>query len=199
MTPQVLAYFLAVLSLVMSGMLVIRLRAPYSLMVWFPNLASGALAPVWLAAGVTGAGIGLISGAPVAVVAGVVGAIVMGEFLVRVVGSHNGVVETLTPDWRPWISDEQHTSMLKRRWSVWMPDSPEPRWERDLVYWTLPGTTRRLLCDLWQPLDPKASSGLAILFFHGSAWYVLRKDFGTLGVEMRSAVRPAVGQCHRGA
>jgi acetyl esterase/lipase len=179
MVQHLLAYFFALLSLLMSGMLLIKLRAPYSLMVWFPNMTGGALAPLWLAAGVTGAALGLANGAPAAVVAGAVGATVMGEFLVRLAGPHSGVVDSYGPEWRRGIPDEQLTNMLRRRWSPVMPGSPEPRWERDLAFWTVPDTGRPLLCDIWQPPDHKARSGLAILFFHGSAWYLLHKDFGT--------------------
>ena len=42
-----------------------------------------------------------------------------------------------------------------------------------------PRCRRRLLCDLWQPPRGVASSGLALVFLHGGAWYMLDKDFFT--------------------
>ena len=46
-----------------------------------------------------------------------------------------------------------------------------------MPFWNLPD--RRLLCDLWQPLRGVAPSGLALVYLHGSAWYLLDKDFFT--------------------
>jgi acetyl esterase/lipase len=59
-----------------------------------------------------------------------------------------------------------------------MKTSPEPSWERDVVFWTIPDTERDLLCDIWRPANGKAS-GLAFIFLHGSAWAAFDKDFGT--------------------
>jgi len=59
-------------------------------------------------------------------------------------------------------------------------------------FWTLPDANRRsLLCDLWQPPAGVASSGLALAYLHGSAWYLLDKDFFT-----RSFFRHLAGQGH---
>jgi acetyl esterase/lipase len=52
-------------------------------------------------------------------------------------------------------------------------------WERDIPFWTIPGTDRKLLCDVWQPPEGVARSGLAFVYLHGSAWYLLDKDYGT--------------------
>ena len=69
--------------------------------------------------------------------------------------------------------------MLKRRWSLGWPRTGEPCWERDIPFWTIPGTDRKLLCDVWQPPEGAARSGLAFVYLHGSGWYVLDKDMGT--------------------
>ena len=69
--------------------------------------------------------------------------------------------------------------MLKRRWNLGWPRTGEPRWERDIPFWTIPGTDRKLLCDVWQPPEGVARSGLAFVYLHGSAWWILDKDFGT--------------------
>jgi acetyl esterase/lipase len=67
---------------------------------------------------------------------------------------------------------------------------PEPIWERDVPFWTIPGTDRRLLCDLWRPADGEVS-GLAFIYFHGSGWYLFDKDVGT-----RPFFRHLVAQGH---
>jgi acetyl esterase/lipase len=69
--------------------------------------------------------------------------------------------------------------MLRRRWAWHLPAAPEARWQRDVPFWTLPDSGRRLLCDLWQPPRGVAPSGLALVFLHGGAWSLLDKDVGT--------------------
>jgi acetyl esterase/lipase len=59
-----------------------------------------------------------------------------------------------------------------------MKASPEPSWERDVPFWTIPGTDRRLLCDLWRPANGKVS-GLGFVYFHGGGWYMMDKDMMT--------------------
>jgi len=56
---------------------------------------------------------------------------------------------------------------------------PEARWERDIAFRRIPGSSRELLCDLWQPPEGTPSSHLAFLYFHGSGWHWLDKDFNT--------------------
>jgi acetyl esterase/lipase len=60
-----------------------------------------------------------------------------------------------------------------------MVSSQPPRLQQNLEFATLPGGERKLLCDLWQPAEGAPVSGLAFIYFHGSAWYLLDKDFGT--------------------
>lgn len=50
---------------------------------------------------------------------------------------------------------------------------------QDIPFCKLPATNRNLLCDLWLPGEGVERSGIAFIYFHGSAWTVLDKDFGT--------------------
>jgi acetyl esterase/lipase len=70
--------------------------------------------------------------------------------------------------------------MVQKRWTLFlkMKASREPSWERDIPFWTIPGTDRQLLCDLWCPADGK-TTGMAFIYLHGGAWAALDKDFGT--------------------
>jgi acetyl esterase/lipase len=43
----------------------------------------------------------------------------------------------------------------------------------------VPGSGRKLLCDLWQPPAGVPLSGLAVVYLHGGAWCALDKDAGT--------------------
>lgn len=69
--------------------------------------------------------------------------------------------------------------MLQKRWSLGLPRTREPYWQRDIPFWTIPGTDRKLLCDIWQPSDDVTPTGLAFIYLFGSGWYLSHKDFGT--------------------
>jgi hypothetical protein len=60
-----------------------------------------------------------------------------------------------------------------------LPTAPEPRRRQDVAFATLPGTDRKVLCDVWQPPADVPASGLAVVYLHGSAWCMLDKDVGT--------------------
>jgi len=40
---------------------------------------------------------------------------------------------------------------LQRRWGIHLGGTPEPRWQRDIPFWTPLEPTKPLLCDIWQP------------------------------------------------
>jgi acetyl esterase/lipase len=82
--------------------------------------------------------------------------------------------------------------MIRRRWSPLsiMRAFPKPSWERDVPFWTDPGTGREVLCDVWSPSDGKVS-GLAFIYYHGSGWGALDKDYMT-----RPIFRHLVAQGH---
>jgi len=98
----------------------------------------------------------------------------------RVTAAHPGFAQAFGARWERAIAPEQQTGMLQRRWTWHLPAAPEPWWQHDVPFWTLPDADRRLLlCDLWLPPRGVSPSGLALVYLHGSAWYVLDKDFFT--------------------
>lgn len=51
--------------------------------------------------------------------------------------------------------------------------------KQHMAFYTIPGQNREILCDVWQPPEHIAPSGLGFIYLHGSAWYLLDKDLGT--------------------
>jgi len=150
---------------------------------WFvliPKLIAGALSPYWAVIGVVGALMGWIYQALWAIPMGVLGAGIMILYVWQCARDHKGLDNAFGPGWSDQIRPEQARYMVKRRWSWFlkMKASPEPAWERDVAFWTVPDTDRELLCDIWRPADGNVS-GLAVVFFHGSGWYLFDKDVGT--------------------
>jgi len=189
----ILAYILSGLSLLMSALFLIRPKAfIIKGMVWVPFLTAGSLSPYWAVMGALGAIIGGISGAYWAVPMGIIGAVTMIWYVWRCTRDHTGFEDAFGPDWSDQISPEQTRYMVQNRWSWFlrMKASPEPVWERDIPYWTVPDYERELLCDIWRPADGNVS-GLAFVYIHGSMWWLLDKDFCT-----RPFFRHLVAQGH---
>lgn len=182
---QTLAALLAIFSAGMAGLLHLKNRAPKGFALWFPKLFAGALAPVWGLAGALGGLLGLVSGAPLAALLGGWGGYTAWGYLKKVASSQGALEKAFGPQVEQRIPAEHAARMLEWRWDWTFPAAPEPRCQHDLAFWTLENG-RHLLCDLWQPpvgVTPISSgvtpSGLAVLYFHGSGWYILDKDVGT--------------------
>ena len=93
---------------------------------------------------------------------------------------HMGFEKAFGTGWSEEIKPEQAGRIVRRRWTCFlrMKAVPEPTWERNVPFWTIPGSDRQLLCDLWVPAKGHAS-GLGFIYLHGSAWAILNKDVGT--------------------
>jgi acetyl esterase/lipase len=189
----ILATILSGLSLLMSLLLLIgQPKFPLSFWLLLPKLPAGALSPYWAIIGAVGGIIGWISGAYWAIPMGILGAGVMIWYVWRCTRDHKGFEDAFGADWSDLIKPEQAKHMVKRRWSWFlkMKVSPEPIWERDIPFWTVPDSDRQLLCDIWRPADANVS-GLAFVYIHGGAWFHMDKDMGT-----RPFFRHLVAQGH---
>jgi acetyl esterase/lipase len=175
-----LAYILSGLSLLMSVLLLIKVKIPLAFYMLWAKLTAGALSPYWAIMGAVGAIIGWVYQALWAVPMGIVGAGMMIWYVWRCTRDHQGFEQAFGAGWSDLILPEQAKHMVQKRWTWFlkMKASPEPSWERDMAFWTIPGTQRELLCDLWYPANGNVS-GLAFVYFHGSSWFLLDKDFGT--------------------
>ena len=188
----VLATILSGLSFLMSILLVVDLKSPLGVLVWFPKLAAGGLSPIWAVVGASGTVIGLVYGAFWALPMGIIGAGLMVFYGWRCTRDHNGFEEAFGSGWEDQIPPESVKKMVQKRrmWFLKMKASPDPIWERDIPFWTVPGTDRQLFCDVWRPADGDVS-GLVFIYFHGSGWYLFDKDLGT-----RPFFRHLVSQGH---
>ena len=190
---MVLAYIFSCLSLLMSILLIIP-QPKFPLSFWFllPKLPAAALSPYWATIGAAGAIIGVISEVYWTVPLGILGSGIMIWYVWACSRNHGDFEKAFGTDWADKITPEQTRYMVQKRWSWFlkMKASPEPIWERDVPFWTIPGTDRQLLCDIWRPSDGRVS-GLALVYIHGGAWFFMDKDMGT-----RSFFRHMVAQGH---
>lgn len=153
-----LAHLLSFAALGLSGLLYCHLRSRLSLLLWLPKILAGSLAALLVAAGASGAALGLGLHAPPALLAGGLGAALAALHVWRVTAP----LRALEPP--------------PRRKA---PAGAPARRQRDLPFWTVPGTGRPLLCDLWQPPAGQAPTGVGLVYLHSSAWHLADKDLWT--------------------
>ncbi len=108
-----------------------------------------------------------------------------------IAASRGGFAQAFGPGWQDRLSPRGAAAMLRRRWSPIPFHDPDPRVEKDVSFWAIPDTNRQLLADLWLPPSTVQPSGLAFLFFHGSAWHL-----GDKGVGMDPTFRHLAAQGH---
>ncbi len=186
----ILATILSSLSLLLSVLFLLQLKAINT--VFFTRLAAAALSPYWAVMGLVGAVLGWVYSALWAVPMGIMGAGMVIWYVWRCTRNHQGFEKAFGADWTDKIPPEGAKQMGQNRWTWFlrMKISPEPCFERDITFWTLPDTGRELLCDIWRPADDNIS-GLALVYIHGGGWVAGDKDFLT-----RPFFRHLVAQGH---
>lgn len=164
---QVLAHVLAFISLGLGSLLFYRIRSPLGLALWPFKILASSLAVFLALGGALGALLGVGLQAPLAALAGAAGAILAGIYVQRVTAPRVGLAKVLGAGPLPG-------KKRRNRWPF-----ASPRWERDVPFYTPAGSGRPLLCDIWQPPAGVAPTGLAIVYFHSSAWHLADKDLWT--------------------
>jgi acetyl esterase/lipase len=173
------AWGLGLISALAGGLLFTRLKAPKGLLLLGPKLLAGALAPFLAVTGAVAAWLGAFSRAPGAVLAGLFGLAAAARYTSRAVAAPADFEQAFGAGWRARISPQQEAGMLPRRWTWRAPQPAGVRFVRDVLFWTVAENRRDLLCDLWLPPEVTSMSGIALIYFHGSAWSMGDKDLGT--------------------
>lgn len=179
---QTIAITLVSLSTLSGFMVTIRLKQPTSFVWWGIKVFVSALAPFFAFAGVLGSLIGLVYGPLWVLLPGAYSAVVFSAYLFRVKKAlHNnaGFNGAYGTDWESLISPDQKRRFLSDPVALSLPTPTPFIHQQDIPFWLIPDSNRQILCDLWRPPENAKYSGLAFIYFHGSAWGVLDKDFGT--------------------
>jgi acetyl esterase/lipase len=162
---------------------------PVGLYLFVPKMAAGAFSPFIAAAGLLLALVGVMRGSWWMTLPAALAAVGASIVIVRLGRVRADLTAALGPDWADRIPIERRARMVGRWWRGRLPTVPEPRLRQDVVFATVPGTGRRLRCDVWQPPAEVSASGLAVVYLHGSAWYLLDKDVGTRPLFRRLAAQ----------
>ncbi len=178
---QILATVLGCLAALMSILIFLRLHWPTPVL-WILKLFISALSPLLFFIGVLSAIVGLTTGSVFISLIGLYDGLFFFIHIFRVTRPpdvSSGFEQAFGLSWENCISVEQKNHFLPRRTILRLPAVPIPRMEQDISFATIPGNNRKLLCDVWQPNATVTPSGLAFIYLHGSAWYLLDKDVGT--------------------
>lgn len=175
-----LGIVLAIALLLWASLLYVPFRwRPVGMYLFVFKVYAVALAPFIALAGVMLAVAGTLVGSwPIAVPAGIAA---MAAFVAVVcIGAVRGdLTGAFGAGWAERISAERRAGMVRQLWSGRLRRSPEPRLRQNVAFATVPRTDRVLLCDVWQPPAGISPSGIAMVYLHGSAYYILDKDVGT--------------------
>ena len=178
---QIFAIVSGFLAALLSIFILVQLHWPAPVL-WIIKLLVSALSPLLVLIGLLSVVIGMTTGS---VFIGLIGLYDVLFFLVHIFSvtrppdSSGGFEAAFGLNWENRLSTEQKNCLLPSRIILTLPAVPVPRVQRDTSYATIPGSNRKLLCDIWQPNATVIPSGLGFIYMHGSAWYLLDKDVGT--------------------
>jgi hypothetical protein len=143
---------IGVLLLAWTSLLYVPFRwRPVGLYLFVPKMAAGAFTPFIAAAGLLLTLVGGLGGSWRLAVPAAVAAVGASIVIMRLGLLRADLAAALGPDWADRIPSHRRARMVGRWWGGRLPTAPEPRLRQDLVFATVPGTDRRLVCDLWQP------------------------------------------------
>ncbi len=171
---------------------------PGAFMLSFPKILGASLAPLVAAAGATGAVLGMsalcrerrrtpgvelrrgtpdpsAAAASLQVLAGMTAATFSALQMKQLVASRGNFAEAFGPDWQDHIPPGLRSVMLPRSWTWKLSVAQDAHVERDLPFWSVPGTNRQLLADVWSPPDGIAHSGLGFIYLHGGGYTAFDK------------------------
>ncbi len=178
---RILAAVAGCLAALLSILFFLRLRWPAPAL-WFLKLYASALSPVLVLIGAFSSIVGLTSGSVFTSLIGIYVVLIYCLHIFSVTrppGSSSGFGQAFGLHWEERINPGLKNHFIPRRTIFKLPVVPGIRMEQNIPFSTIPGTDRKLLCDVWQPPENVVPSGLALVYLHGSAWYLLDKDLGT--------------------
>jgi acetyl esterase/lipase len=181
LTIQILATVLGCLAALMSIPIFLRLHWPTPAL-WILKLFVSALSPLLLLIGVLSVLVGLTTGSVFIGLIGMYDVLIFFIHIFRITrppAFSSSFEHAFGLNWENHISAGQKNHFLTRRTIIRLPAVPIPRMVQDISFATIPGNNRKLLCDVWQPNTTVTPSGLAFIYMHSSAWYLLDKDIGT--------------------
>lgn len=178
---QIFAGILGCLAALMSFSLFVQFQWPAPAF-WILKLYTSALSPLFVLISVLCTIAGFTTGSIFISLIGIYNIFVFSIHLFRITSppnSSSNFEKAFGVNWENRISTKQKNYFLPTRFLLRLPVVPNPNLKQNISFATIPGTNQQLLCDIWQPPSAITPSGLAFIYLHGSAWYLLDKDVST--------------------
>ena len=178
---QILAAIAGCLAALMSIPLFFRFRWPAAIM-WGLKLYSSALSLLFFSIGVLSTVAGLTTNSVFISAIGIYDCLIFFIHIIRVTRppeASGNFEQAFGLHWENLIKPGQKNHFLPGRRVLKLPVVANPRIKQNISFAIIPGTNRKILCDVWQPPENVSPSGLAFIYLHGGAWYFLDKDLGT--------------------
>lgn len=176
---KLLTLLLSFLSVASGVLHYLRIRRGWMAFLVLPKLVTSSFSPLLAVIGGLSANLAKRLRFPLAEILGNLGAFLHGIHVARVIAPHDGFERAFGSDWQARIPPRLHTRLLPQRYTPFIPFPPNIPFEQNIAFAVIPNTRRKLLCDVWEPPIGVKHSGVAVIYFHGSAWHYLDKDFGT--------------------
>ena len=178
----IIVILLASVNSLIARFALVRLRQPTTPAVWMVKVFVSALSPILFIIGVLTAFCGILLNSWLAIIIGSSGALLYLIHVIKITRAPDSLTsleKAFGERWEDHVPQERKDFFLRNRYVFKLPQSPDPIFNRNISFHTIAGTSRELLCDIWQPPNNIRHSGLAFIYLHGSAWTALDKDFGT--------------------
>ena len=158
---HITALLLASLSAILSILLFLKLKWPAPIL-WFLKLYTSSLSLVFALIGMFSIIVGIAISSLLIILIGIYDALVFSIHIFRITrppDSSTGFERAFGLDWENEINPKHKKVFLSKRVILRLPVVPDPRFEQNIAFATIPGANRQLLCDVWQPYSGYYSFG----------------------------------------
>jgi acetyl esterase/lipase len=167
-------------SAIISALTLLRPRSGIlRILLWLPKSLAEARTPLLALMGTIGAFLGFTIKDRLSFLAGLFGLTTSLRHVVRIITRHGEFDRVFGKDWEAIIPEELEANMLKARWSPRVEDPPRVPWERDVTIGKNVDSGEPIWVDMWKPPEEVQSTGLGVIYLHGSGWYFADKDMRT--------------------
>jgi acetyl esterase/lipase len=167
-------------SALLSALTLLRPRSGIlRILMWLPKSLAAARTPFLALMGAIGAVLGLVFKDVPVILAGLFGSVISFRHVARVTAPHGEFERIFGEGWEERIPVSLRTHMLRTRWSPQVEDPPRVPWERDVTIGTNLDSSAPILADIWKPPEGVRSTGVGVIYLHGSGWHFGDKDMRT--------------------
>jgi acetyl esterase/lipase len=179
---KILLLFFASINLLLAWRALFRLHQPTTVIFWIFKVVISAVSPFLFLSALIILFFGLrLHSTATIILAGLSALLFMVhiEQITRAPDKSTDFDSAFGSDWKNNIPSATKDKFLSSRYVLKLPKHSEPIFSQNISFYKIPGSNRELFCDIWQPPKDVRRSGVAFIYFHGSAWTSLDKDFGT--------------------